>query len=154
VDDDKSTDFTYHPAVTHGFLSIPTGSLYTGGIASQRLGAEENRMSQKKMASHAEFEAERRSQPIARLEIHSPSGRPPSRAEITSALSKLVKGRFTLSLQSPRADRIYVTEIFPVDAIRWFSENCDSFSLETSLPGTVAISATVHWEEIKRHLSR
>jgi hypothetical protein len=100
----------------------------------------------KKMISQEDFEIERKSQPIARLEIYSPLGKPPTRAEITSALNRLVQGRFTLSLQSLRGDRVYVAEIIPVDALAWFAENCESFQQ--------AGSAQVHWEELKRHLTR
>lgn len=107
----------------------------------------------RKMMSHADFEGERTSQPTARLEIHSPSGRPPSRAEITSALSKLVQGRFTLSLQSLRGDRVYVVEIIPVASVRWFSENCQSFRQEAPSTNSESVAATVHWEELKRHLA-
>jgi hypothetical protein len=106
----------------------------------------------RKMMSHADFERERRLQPVARLEIHS-ARRSPSRAEITSA--RLVKGRFTLSLQSSPRDHVhpvlYVTQIVPVDALRWFSENCESFRQEESSSG---VSATVNWEELRQHLSK
>jgi hypothetical protein len=108
----------------------------------------------KKMISHAEFEIERQSQPIGRLEIFSPLGKPPSRAEITSALTKLIQGRFTLSLQSPRGDRIYVAEILPVEAVTWFAENCESFKRQAPPTTLTAVSAQIYWEELKRHLTR
>jgi hypothetical protein len=108
----------------------------------------------KKMISQAEFEIERRSQPIARLEIHSAFGKPPTRAEITSALTKLVQGRFTLSLQSPRADRVYVVEIVPADAVTWFAENCESFNRQVPSDALTAVSAQIYWEELKRQVAR
>ena len=107
----------------------------------------------KKMISKEDFEIERGSQPIARLEISSTSGKPPTRAEITSALTKLVQGRFSLSLQSPRGDRVYVAEIIPADAVSWFAENCNSFTRQVPSSPLTAVSAQIYWEELKRHLS-
>jgi len=105
------------------------------------------------MISKADFEIERRSQPIARLEVHSALGKPPTRAEITSALTRLVQGRFSLSLQSPRGDRVYVAEIIPADAVTWFAENCESFTRQEPSSALTAVSAQIYWEELKRHFS-